>query len=119
MRLRAIVANLSSEALGQVEGVTIIGPSGDGIEIETDRYRSFTGVVERLAIAGAEIREIAGNDEILFTALSDDATVDGALGSFQRQGYGDFRHLILVDVRDLADRLRALDGMVLEHVHDY
>ena len=36
-----------------------------------------------------------------------------------RQGYGDWRHLIFLPVSELADRLRALGDLQLEHVHDY
>ena len=59
------------------------------------------------------------NDDILFTVISDDPQVEGALYSFPRQGYGDWRHLVLVPVSELADRLRALGDLRLEHVHDY
>ena len=61
-----------------------------------------------------------GNDQILFTALSD-APVPGALANLPRQGYGDIRVLQLVPVSDLAETLRSLPerGLVLEHIHDY
>jgi len=119
LRLRTVVTGISEAALSDIEGVEAIGPLGGGTEIETDRYRTFTGVLARLAAAGADIVEIAGNDQILFSALSDAPKVEDALYSFRRQGYDDYRHLIVVPVRDLADRLRSLDGLRLEHVHDY
>jgi hypothetical protein len=109
---------VANEILSDIAGITIIGLLGDGIEIETDRYRAFSVILERLSAAGADIREIAGNDQVLLTALSDLQKIDGALYSVRRQGYGDYRHLIVVPVRDLADRLRALNGLRLEHVHD-
>ena len=119
LRLRSVVTGLTAQALSDIDGVDVIGPLGGGIEIETDRYRAYTRVLERLAAAGAELIEIAGNDEILFTALSDTPKVEDALSSFERQGYGDFRHLIAIPVSQLADRLRGLNGLSLEHVHDY
>ena len=119
LRLRSIVSGLAASELAAVDGVSVIAERAEGIEIETDRYRAFTRVLERLAANGADIVEIAGNDEILFTALSDKPEAEGALHSFPRQGYGDWRHLILVPVASLADRLRGLDGLRLEHVHDY
>jgi hypothetical protein len=119
LRLRSIVSGLSADALTAVEGVTVIALREEGVEIETDRYRAFTRVLERLAAADADIVEIAGNRRILFTAISDRPSEAGALYSFQRQGYGDWRHLFFVPVTELADRLRSLDGMRLEHVHDY
>ena len=119
LRLRAVVSNLSIDALEALDGITVVGRNGSGIEIETDRYRAFTRIVEVLVAKGGNIVEIAGNNDVLFTAISDASTVEGALYSFPRQGYGDVRHLILIPVRDLGDRLRSLDGLQLEHVHDY
>jgi hypothetical protein len=119
LRLRSIVTGLSPEDLAALEGVTVIGLRDEGVEIETDRYRAFTRVLECLAAVGADIVEIAGNGRILFTAISDRPDEAGALYSFQRQGYGDWRHLFFVRVPELTDRLRTLDGMRLEHVHDY
>lgn len=119
LRLRSIVSGLSAEELAGIDGIAVIAERDEGIEIETGRYRAFTRVLERLAAAGADMVEIAGNDEILFTAISEGSVVDGALHSFPRQGYGDWRHLILVPVRDLTERLRSLEPLRLEHVHDY
>jgi hypothetical protein len=119
LRLRSVVTGLDVPTLAAIEGVQVIGPVAGGILVETDRYRAFTRIAERLADAGADFVEIAGNNQILFTAVADRGTADGAVFSFARQGYGDTRHLILVQVTDLAERLRNLDGLVLEHVHDY
>ncbi len=119
LRLRSLVTRIEGDALGGIQGVTVIETIPEGVVIETDRYRTFTRVVERLADAGADFVEIAGNDEILFTAISDGSPADDEIYAFPRQGYGDYRHLIIVPVSRLADRLRNLDGLVLEHVHDY
>lgn len=119
LRLRSIVTGIPASELAAVDGVTVIAERAEGTEIETDRYRSFTRVLGQLAGIGADIVEIAGNDEILFTALSEQPEIADALYSFPRQGYGDWRHLILLPVASLADRLRDLDGLRLEHVHDY
>lgn len=119
LRLRSLVAGLDANALRRIEGVFVVETVPEGIVIETDRYRAFTGVAQRLAAEGADFVEIAGNNEILFTAISNTFEVSDAIYSFQRQGYGDYRHLILVPLLELADRLRNLDGLTLEHVHDY
>ena len=119
LRIRSIVTGLSEDDLARISGVTVVESRPEGIVIETDRYRAFTVVLESLADAGANIVEIAGNDQVLFTAISDKPTVANALHSFRRQGYDDWRHLILVPVVDLAAWLRAPDGLRLEHVHDY
>ena len=119
LRLRLVVRGLSPAELAALEGVSIIDLKDSDVLIETDRYRSFTRLLEHLAATGADLVEIAGNNDILFTALSDSPDAAGALYSFQRQGYGDWRHLVVVPVSDLLNRLRELDGLRLEHVHDY
>ncbi|MBT8408100.1 MAG: hypothetical protein KJN93_00560 [Alphaproteobacteria bacterium] len=119
LRLRSVVTGLTPEHLAADPEITVIETLAQGTVIETDRYRAYTRILERLAAAGADLVEIAGNDQILFTATSDQGTADDALYSFARQGYGDFRHLIVLPVSDLADRLRDLGGLRLEHVHDY
>ncbi len=119
LRLRSIVAGISPQQLAGIDGVDVIEERAEGTLIETDRYRAFTRLLERLAETDADLVEIAGNDEILFTAISPDPTVPDALYSFRRQGYDDNRHLILVPVSELLDRIRSFDGLTLEHVHDY
>lgn len=118
LRIRSVVAGLSPEALAGIGGVSVIEAMPEGVLIETDRYRAFTGILGGIAGAGGEVVEIAGNDEILFTVISDAPEMAGAVHSFRRQGYGDWRHLVVLPVADLAGRLRAL-GAAVEHVHDY
>ena len=121
LRMRSVVAGMSVQALADVEGVTVIGEVPEGVMIETPRYRAFTDLFRRLASQGLDAVEIAGNDEILFTAVSEAAVEDGALYSFARQGHGDWRHLFLLPVSELAGRIRAMEGsgLRLEHIHDY
>ena len=119
LRLRSLITEIEEGDLNSIEGVTVVEAIPEGIVIETDRYRAFTRVAERLADAGADFVEIAGNDEILFTVISNGSPITDEIYAFSRQGYGDYRHLVLVPVSGLADRLRNLDGLVLEHVHDY
>ncbi|NKX44047.1 hypothetical protein [Roseicyclus persicicus] len=121
LTLQMVVAGLPPEALEAVEGVTVLRPVEDGWEVETPRYRALTVLLAGWAEAGATFRDMAGNDRILFTAISDAPEAEGALLSLPRQGYGDTRHLFLVDVPELAERLRGLAaaGLRLEHVHDY
>ena len=119
LRMRSVVTGLDDGALAGIIGVDVIGPVEEGFEIETDRYRQFTNLAERIASDGGNFVEIAGNDDILFTALSDQATHPEALFSFARQGYGDHRHLFVVPVNSLAERLRSMGDLRLEHIHDY
>lgn len=118
LTLRMVVTGFDPQALAGFQGIRVIGPVGRGIEIETPRYRELTRLLEKLAAAGADFVEIAGNDDILFTVTSPEATLPGALASLPRQGYGDTRHLVLVKVPALADRLRSMPAGV-EHIHDY
>lgn len=115
--MRAVVRGLPDGAAG----VTVIATRPEGVEIETPRYRAFTTLAQALAAEGAEFVEIAGNDDILLTVLTDGPQELGALHRFARQGHGGYRHLLLVKVADLADRLRLYaDGPVrVEHIHDY
>ena len=119
LRIRLMVTGLSTEELGRVPDVTVIQDDGVAALVETNRYRAFTRILEELAFRGADVIEIAGNDEIMFTVISPYPEFDGALYSFPRQGYGDWRHLVVVPVPELLTRLRELSGARLEHVHDY
>ncbi|SLN11022.1 hypothetical protein ROA7450_00053 [Roseovarius albus] len=121
LRLRMIVSGLPDEVLTAMEGVKVVAQHAQGTEIETPRYRELTYILKQMADEGVEFVEIAGNDDIMFTAISAQAEVAGAIHSFARQGYGDHRHLIMVRVGDLASTLREMDQGVLwlEHIHDY
>jgi hypothetical protein len=121
LTLRMIVTGTTPEAMSQLDGLTVIGLRNEGIEIETVRYRALTLLMQDLVNKGAEFVEIAGNDQIMFTILSDTAEHPNAIYSRARQGFGDHRHLIVVRVDALADSLRRLDdgSARLEHIHDY
>ncbi|WP_226780152.1 hypothetical protein [Oceaniglobus trochenteri] len=119
LTIRSVVTGLAPEALCRIDGVTVIATRDEGIEIETPRYRAFTRILADLAARGAEITEIAGNDDILLT-LTAPAPLPGAVHAFARQGYGDTRSLLIVKLRDLAALLRDIPpGARLEHIHDY
>jgi hypothetical protein len=45
--IRSVVAGLTSEALGAIAGVSVIAERPQGIEIETPRYRAFTGILPK------------------------------------------------------------------------
>jgi hypothetical protein len=121
LTLRMIVTEMDPAALAALPGVTVIRNRPEGWEIEVPRYRVLTGLLAQMAAAGAGFVEIAGNDDIMLTALSDAPTHPDAIYSFARQGFGDYRHLLMVRIGDLAETLRGLasNGLRLEHVHDY
>lgn len=120
LRIRMIVRDIGEDVLSSIPEVEVKSRHPEGIEIETPRYRAFRHTLQRLADEGAEFIEIAGNDEILITVISDNEASD-ALITFNRQGYGDKRHLILLPIAKLATEIREMrnSGRKLEHVHDY
>ena len=121
LTLRMIVTGPDLGFLQSQDGVTVVGTTDQGTQIETIRYRALTRLLSEFADRDVNVVEIAGNDDILLTVISDTATMEGALFSFARQGYGDYRHLLLVKVPNLMTRLRAIAAgpAQLEHVHDY
>ena len=121
LTLRMIITGIPEATLTQMDGAEVIGLRDAGIEIETVRYRELTLLMERLANRGVEFVEIAGNDQIMFTVISSDASHPQAIYSRARQGREEYRHLVLLDVARLGDALRALRNGSdrLEHIHDY
>lgn len=103
------------------DGLQIMAAREAGLEVETVRYRALTHLMQDLAARGVDFVEIAGNDDIMLTVISETASFDGARSSIQRQGYGDYRHLVGLKVRELGARLRRYqrDGVSVEHIHDY
>ncbi|TAG22179.1 MAG: hypothetical protein EAZ40_08325 [Rhodobacterales bacterium] len=118
LRLRAVVSGLDSAALSALPDVQVIETLPEGIVIEAPRYRVFTRLAETIAASGGEFVEIAGNDDILFTTITDSPD-PGALHAFPRQGNPGYRNLMLVPVAQLAQTLRTLPLGALEHIHDY
>ena len=118
LTLRMLVTGTVPEDL---EGVTVIGRADGVTELETPRYRALTTLIAGMAAQGVNFTEIAGNDDIMLTAISNQPALSGALMSLPRQGYGDHRHLLLVKVDRLGDLLRAMEAenLRLEHIHDY
>ena len=119
LRLRAIVTGMPEAALAALPDVQVIATRDEGVEIEAPRYRAFTRIAETIAAEGGSFVEIAGNDDILFTVITVQPSMPGAIHSFARQGNPGFRHLVMLPVADLADALNALPVGALEHIHDY
>ncbi|KMW58610.1 hypothetical protein AIOL_003588 [Candidatus Rhodobacter oscarellae] len=123
LRLRMVVTGMDAAALEALGEVAVIEQTAAHIVIETPRYRELTHLLTEMADQGAEFIEIAGNDDIMLTAIAPRGAEHGALFAFDRQGYGDTRHLISMKVSALNDWLRAArdpsGGLTLEHIHDY
>ena len=121
--LHSLVKDISVEELAQIKAVKILAENDGLIEIETPRYRAFTQIAKEIAQFGGNFVEIAGNDDILLTAISDQSLADGSITSYQRQGYLDYRHLITQKVFQLSNRLREAEqskqSLAIEHIHDY
>lgn len=119
LRLRAVVSGLSAGDLAALPDVQVVESLPESVVIEAPRYRAFTRLAEQIAAKGGSFAEIAGNDDILFTVITPDASFPGAIHSFARQGNPGYRHLVLVPVAQLAEVLRSLPEGALEHIHDY
>ena len=116
-----IIRDIDKAVLEASEEVTILSVGAEGFEVETPRFRALTHLLQNWAAEGGTFVEIAGNDDILFTVLTQEPSMYGAIFSRLRQGIGDSRHLVMTKVVILAETLRALQdsGRQLEHIHDY
>jgi hypothetical protein len=119
LRLRAVVNDVPEAALAALPEVQVIETRPEGVVIDAPRYRAFTRLAQTIAAAGGAFAEIAGNDDILLTVITDAPGFDGAIHSFARQGNPGYRHLVLIPVARMAEVIRALPEGALEHVHDY
>lgn len=125
LTIRSIIQGLSVEQLRAIEGVTVIRATPNGTEIETPRYAAFTDILRQIAAQRGRILEIAGNDDIMLTITGEtrpDILLDiPVLASLDRQGYDDMRWLVDVQVKDLSNLIRILEGSdaTLEHIFDY
>jgi hypothetical protein len=126
LTIRSVVSGLDVPALAQIPDVTVIGPKGDGVEIETPRYDLFTRILVEIARRGGAVREIAGNDDIMVTLT----VPAGAASTMQhgrvilrmkRDAFASDRVLVDVKVSELASLLNAypLGDPGLEHIFDY
>lgn len=125
LTIRSIIDRFDDQ---DAEGdITLIERRPDGsVVIETPRYRAFTDVILRLAAREISFIEIAGNEEILVTLLT-----DGDIAGFParhklfqtrlqaRPGWT--RLGIVVSVRELGAIVRASQrpGAEFEHAYDY
>ncbi len=132
LTIETIVGGMDRAALAAVRDVTIKAERPEGIVVETPRYRAYTEFLERIAAAGGTVREIAGNDRIFVTVISDrarrpapGAMFDGkarTLFSVPVQAApGRERVGLELPVTDLAAFIRAAPalGLTFEHAYDY
>ncbi|WP_413709488.1 hypothetical protein [Rhizobium sp. Rhizsp82] len=121
----SVVSGMPAEALSTMPDVRVISESANGILIETPRYDRFTHILSDIAKAGGNVREIAGNDQIMVSLTapaSDQAPPPGELiARFPRAGFDSDRLLVLVRITDLAQLLRdrPIADPGIEHIFDF
>lgn len=126
LTIRSVVDRLDDRGIG--EEIRMIERRADGsVVIESPRYRAFTEVVLKLVARGVTFIEVAGNDRILVTILS-----DGDIGPLPTDAQelfrvrlqadpGRARHGIVVPVKELGSLIRTSlqADAVFEHAYDY
>lgn len=127
LRIRLIVEGISPAYLSLIDSVEVIDSNTDYVKIEADRYRKLTKTLQQIVNGGGKVTEIAGNDDILVTAIRPSdvelAVLDKAkvIADIPRDGYEDNRVLINSKVENLALLFSELEEkrLKLEHVYDY
>jgi hypothetical protein len=128
LRIQSVIAGLTQADVDAEPRLKVLRtlPSGQAI-VETDRYRTFTEIMQTLAKRGRAFTEIAGNQNILVTVLAPQKLAPmpgGAVELFQvpvaaRPGW----RRIALDVK-VGELTAVIDyvaqaGWSLEHVYDY
>jgi len=126
LRIRSAVTGSFGPELEGAPGIELVETKPDAAIIETLRYRAFTRILQQLALAGVPVIEIAGNDDIMVSAIADRALPAGPpsgtlIARIGRDGSPTDRLLIGVKVAELNQLLAEMAAMniPLEHVYDY
>jgi hypothetical protein len=126
LTIRSVIDRFDQgDATGDVK-VVERRPDGSAV-IETPRYRAFTRIILNLVGRDKAFVEIAGNNEILTTVLSEGELKDLPPSAQQlfhvplQAKPGWQRHGIVVPVKDLGALARAAKqgNAVFEHAYDY
>jgi len=121
LTIDSVITGVPDAVLQADPAVTLRGQLGGGAWVQTPRYRAFTDFLRRVAAAGGEVAEIAGQERILVTVIlpDGDPRASAALLRAPLQARpGEARFGLLVDMADLAGLLRRL-GPAFEHAYDY
>lgn len=118
--LRFVVRGIAKDDLSDIAELSVVETHANGIEVALTKRQNLTPVFEAITEAGGRFVDVAGNDDILFSATSNGPAY-GAFHTYMRPVHGDRRHLFLVKVRDLARLLRSLEGrqLHLERIYPY
>jgi hypothetical protein len=126
LTIRSVVTGIEATKLRDMADVTVISEAPDGIVIETPRYARFTEILAAIARQGGEIREIAGNDDIMLTMTlppgRDYVGPGEVIARLPRDGFWSSDR-VLIDTK-VADLARLMTSQPpgdpgLEHVFDY
>lgn len=127
LRIRSVVLGMAPDALSAIPDVEVIENNAGGVLIETPRYRAFTNILNKIALTGGDVVEIAGNDDIMVSLVEPEEAVRSpiAMGELvsrlSRDGFDGNRVLVTVRTDELSLFLRVLTGSkrTLEHIYDY
>lgn len=130
LRIRSAVSGLSPDQLTSINGVDVVRTGADYVIIETPRYRAFTNIAREIFKAGGGFVEIAGNDDIMISAIRDkdsagrggaDIRNGSIISRLEREGFGGSRLLVGTQVALLDELMVEFDaaGIRLEHIYDY
>lgn len=118
----------ATDAALEAAGAAVAGRGAHGTVILLPRYEPFTGAALRLVDDGAGFLDVAGNDDILVSAIAP-IGMGAPSSSHMRAVVAEplatdparQRLALSVPVRDLGDVLRELRnaGATIEHIYDY
>ena len=127
LRIRSVVTGLDKVSLSAIKGVDVIEVTPDYVMIETPRYRKFTRIIQQIVARGGRLVEIAGNDDIMLSAVGTPKITPLKFASgdvisvVKRDGYRGQRVLVSLKTEILIALFEELDraGLVVEHIYDY
>lgn len=127
LTIRSVVNGILPSDLANIEGIKIISNDLKNITIETPRYRKFTHILEKIIAQNGKIIEVAGNDDVMLSAISatdihSPALTNGnVISRIARDGYEGNRILVDTKIQSLPSLLSELkkNGYSLEHIYDY
>lgn len=127
LTIRSVVRNLTEQQLSSIDGIQVIDTNADSVIIETPRYRAFTEIIQKITGQGGQFAEIAGNDDIMVSALEPKDVSETELRTatvislLSRDGFDSKRLLLNAKVTNLGEVLKELaaSGHSLEHIYDY
>ena len=128
LEIQGWAEGISEQVLQQEPQIRLVKPiNNQAAIVAIPRYEAFTKIVPRLAHQGVQFVEIAGNDEILITAMADHTwAYDLAEGEFLfAMPILTQPHLKRVAVKAPVKSLHTIltdlenSGVKIEHIYDY